>query len=144
MKLNLSLAAAPLFGLLSLVSIACSSNTASPGGGGGGGNGGACTVASNGTVTSCFSWTNLSTAEISGICPTGNNSAGATYTTVASCPTANQVGSCTYTVTAGSTSYSDTETFYSTDGSTCSSVKQACTAGASGTSLTTSFSGNGC
>jgi hypothetical protein len=124
--------------------VACSSNTATPGGGGGG-NGGACTLSSNGTVTSCYSWTNLTADQSSTLCPTSNNTAQATYALVSSCPSANQVGTCTTTVSVNGTSYTDSETFYSANGDTCANAKSACSSGSvSGSGITTSFSGNGC
>jgi hypothetical protein len=121
--------------------VACSSNTATPGGG----NGGACTLSSNGTVTSCNAWTNLTAAESSALCPTSNNTAQATYALVSTCPTANAVGTCTTTISSGGTSYTSSDTFYSANGETCASAKQVCSAdGVSGSGITTTFSGNGC
>ena len=128
--------AASFFAFASLV--ACNSSSSTPGGG----SNGACTLSTGGTVTSCSSWTNLSSSDTSALCPTSSNSG---YALVSTCPTADQVGACTTTVSAGGVTYTYVDTFYSANGNTCADAKQACSAGSvSGSGITTSFSGNGC
>jgi hypothetical protein len=134
-----------LFG--SAVAIGCSSSNNNGGGGGssGGGGGGACTETTNGSVVGCFSWGGgLTSAETDAFCPTTQSTSSVTYATVGSCPTTNAVGTCAYKYTAGSESYSYSETYYGVNGVTCAAIKSACDSATVSGSIATTFSGDGC
>ena len=142
-------ATVPLVAAMTLVACSSSSSNGSDGAtgsdGGAVGNsesGGACLETESGNVVNCIAWSNISTSEASELCP-AMSAPSVTIAHVSSCPNANAVGTCHYNVDIGAgMSLSYSTTLYSTGDFTCASAKSTCVGG--GSSLTGTFTGNGC